>query len=122
MEQGNNGPEHHEKSGVKGQDGTTSGTNNDYKRNQPHLGESATGSSSVPVSSTQKGGGGSGYDVDREQQEINRQQEEMHQERNQDDLQVERTQVPQPEINPKPEQPDQSPQEPQTPPGTNTMG
>jgi hypothetical protein len=90
--------------------------NDDYRRDGAQLGNTAT------TGSTQKGGGGSGYDVNREQEQINREQEEMHNERDKEQLDVEKTQTPlQPEINPGRENPDQSPQ-PETRPGTSTMG
>jgi hypothetical protein len=90
--------------------------NDDYRRDGAHLGNTSS------TGSTQKGGGGSGYDVNREQEQINREQEEMHKERDQDQLEVEKTQTPpQPEINPGREDPDQRPN-PETRPGSSTMG
>jgi len=97
----------------------------DYKRDGVQLGGDATNPSD-PNAGTQKGGGGTGYDVDREQNEVNKQQEEMQQERDLDQVQPERTPSPQPEITPGPETPSESPgqtpHQPDTRPGTSTMG
>lgn len=46
----------------------------------------------------QSGGGATGYDVQREQQQVNQEQEHMHNERPQEDLNVEESQ-PSPEKN-----------------------
>ncbi|HRO42699.1 MAG TPA: hypothetical protein PL009_07675 [Flavipsychrobacter sp.] len=96
--------------------------NTDYKRDGLHLGEGSSSNTSDTNAGTQKGGGGTGYDVDREQHEVNKQQEEMQQERNLDDVQPEPTQVPQPDVNPGRETPLQNPDQPETRPGTSTMG
>jgi hypothetical protein len=99
---------------TKGNPDSSNSQNDDYRRDGNHLGNTS--------SSTQKGGGGTGYDVNREQEQVNREQEEMHQERGGDQSQVEKTQTPlQPEINPGRENPGESPQ-PETRPGTSTMG
>ena len=94
-----------------------------YRRDGAHLGGASYGEEQA---STQKGGGGSGYDVGREQQEVNKEQEKMHQERDPDQLTPERTQTPRPETNPGRENPlqnpEQDPAQPETRPGTSTMG
>lgn len=94
-----------------------------YRRDGAHLGGASYGDQSA---STQKGGGGSGYDVGREQQEVNKEQEQMHQERDPDQLTPERTQTPRPETDPGRENPlqnpEQNPAQPETRPGTSTMG
>jgi hypothetical protein len=87
-----------------------------YRRDGVHLGEASS-----PESPGKKGGGGTGYDVEREQEEINKEQQEMHKERDPDQVDVERTQNPQPEINPGKENPGTEPS-PETRPGTSTMG
>ncbi len=102
--------------------------NDDYRREGVHLGASSSGSSptegnrsssgtsSRETSATkQSGGGASGYDVNREMQPIKEQQEQMHSERNQEDLQIERTQTPRPEPDPGRENPtpDPTPNTPQ---------
>lgn len=93
--------------------------NDDYKRDGASLGSSSSGDTQRTSDSTQKGGGGSGYDAGREQQEINKEQEEMHQERDPNELNVERTQTPQPEVDPARENPAKEPgQQPQTNPGS----
>ena len=92
--------------------------NDDYKREGTHLG----GDRSDTSGSTQKGGGGSGYDVSREQHEVNKEQEIMHNERDNEQLNPERTQTPQPEIDPGKENPGKNPSQPETRPDTSTMG
>jgi hypothetical protein len=87
-----------------------------YRRDGVHLGEA-----SASESPGKKGGGGTGYDVEREQNEVNREQEEMHKERDPDQLEIERTQTPQPEINPEKENPGTEPT-PEIRPGSSTMG
>lgn len=105
------------------QQGDSTPQNDDYRRDGTHLGGSASNPDTSQTSAgTQKGGGGTGYDVDREQHEVSRQQEEMHQERDLDQIQPERTQSPQPEINPGRETPGTNPSQPETRPGTSTMG
>ena len=113
--------------------GNKSSSDNAYKRDGVHLGEEQE---TQPAGGTRKGGGGAGYDVNREQEQINREQEEMQKERDPDQLEVERTNVPQPEINPNRENPGQEPgpeinpgretpgqdPTPETNPGTSTMG
>ena len=102
--------------------------NDDYRREGAHLGASSSESSGTNsnVSNTrntsdtsankQSGGGATGYDVNREMQPIREQQEQMHQERNQDDLQIERTQTPRTEPDPGREEPAPArPQQPDTP-------
>lgn len=83
------------------------------------------GNSADTSGSTQKGGGGSGYDVSREQQEVNKEQEIMHHERNEEHLHPERTENPQPDVNPGREtpmtpnpgkEPGKEPEQPQTNP------
>jgi hypothetical protein len=75
--------------------------NTDYKREGAHMGADIDKSQA----STQKGGGGSGYDVNREKEQINKEQEKMHNERDNEKLNPERTATPQPEIDPGRENP-----------------
>ncbi len=80
---------------------------NDYRRDGTQLGGTSSDSSSENVSAgTQKGGGGTGYDVNREQQEVNRQQEEMQQERSLEQIQPDRLENPHPSTNPDRENPE----------------
>lgn len=105
-------------------DKKSSETNDDYKRAGVHLGASASGNPDTTETggSTQKGGGGSGYDVSREQHEVNREQEIMHTERDEDKLHPERTQNPQPAPTPERQNPQPTkPEEPKTQPGTSTQ-
>jgi hypothetical protein len=95
-------------------------SNDDYKRDNVRLGNSSDTSGS-----TQKGGGGSGYDVSREQEQVNKEQEIMHHERNEEHLHPERTQNPQPDVNPGRENPmtpspEKEPEQPSTNPDSNT--
>jgi len=115
---GRSAGEQNDKLNVSNTPGETGTGSDAYKRDGVHLGDSASGTQDTDTgASTQKGGGGTGYDVSREQQEVNREREEMQQERNQDDLQVERTQTPRPETDPGRENPGTNPS-----PGTSTMG
>ena len=78
-----------------------SGGNDDYKRDEIHMGSGPSSSQKVNVPRSQSGGGGaSGYDPNEEQKEVNKEREKMHDERNPEEFDVEKPHTPKPEIDP----------------------
>ena len=95
--------------------------NDDYRRDGSQLGSQESVSNSPDTTGgPQKGGGGSGYDANEEQEQVNKEQEIMHNERDEDQLQPERTETPRPETNPAREQQPGTTEQPITQPGTGT--
>ena len=81
----------------------------EYRRNATQLGATASDTEKDTSGTTRKGGGGSGYDAGEEQKQINTEREKMHNERDKEQLNPERTQTPQPETDPGRESPDKTP-------------
>lgn len=114
--------------------GTAQSTGSGFGTNKPEEGASSPGAgnnpqqlrdASGPHATKQSGGGASGYDVNREMEPIKEERENMGIERDQDDLQTERTQTPRPETDPGREHPQREnpqPDTPQTNPGSSTGG
>lgn len=90
--------------GTAYEQGATKKAGSNYENEGGRLGDSSVGTpnegSSSPKQGAQEvnagnqdGGGAAGYDVSREQQQISKEQEDMHNERDQDQLNVEREQT-----------------------------